>query len=353
MKIRYERPVSHAATWAGRFGVFAFTLFLVSAAMHRFGVLETDFFAAVFVLSGAIAALAFLLAAVGLLRLWMVGAKGGRASAKGMFFSILVLIPVCLTLYRIYTLPQLHDISTDIVNVPDFLEPVDHSMGWLPVIGGSASAYAGQAEAYPEVTGRRYEGAVDRVLEAVYLVAEKSGIRITQAKLPEQAEDNGEEAPAGDDSDSSVIEMASEAIEVADEPIDPDVSLDPDETPASASEETTDQPVASDSPPPPDTLAESDSPEAGEPLPLEGSGEGAVEPVVTVPVEILLQGETRTLLFGFESDVSIRLSEEAETTFVDMRSVSRSGPHDLGANARIIADFLATLDAELLGISVR
>jgi len=59
------------------------------------------------------------------------------------------------------------------------------------------------------------------------------------------------------------------------------------------------------------------------------------------------------MVFGFASDISIRLSEEAETTYVDMRSVSRFGPHDLGSNALIISEFLAALDAELLGISVR
>jgi hypothetical protein len=54
-----------------------------------------------------------------------------------------------------------------------------------------------------------------------------------------------------------------------------------------------------------------------------------------------------------ESDISIRLIEEIETTYVDMRSVSRFGPHDFGIDAEIISRFLTALDAELLGISVR
>lgn len=324
MKIRYERPVSHAATWAWRFGLFALTLLAVAAVMHRFGLLKSDIFATVFILSGALAALALLLAIVGLIRLWMVGAKGGRASAKGMVYSLLVLVPVSIAAYRGYTLPQLHDVSTDTVDVPVFLEPVDHRLVWLPLIGRSDPNYAGQAEAYPQVTGRRYEGAVDRVLEAVYLVAENSGIRITNAKLPEETASNGEATAPEDDASPSEAEVASEATEVAEEPdetIVPDPSGTPDEEGVLGS------------------------------LPLED--EGPIEPVVIVPVQIFLQGETRTLLFGFESDISIRLSEEAETTFVDMRSVSRFGPHDFGANAGFIATFLAALDAELLGISVR
>jgi hypothetical protein len=39
-----------------------------------------------------------------------------------------------------------------------------------------------QLEAYPELTGRRYDGAIDRVLEAVKKVAKLNGIRITRAE---------------------------------------------------------------------------------------------------------------------------------------------------------------------------
>lgn len=343
MKIRYERPVSHAATWAKRFGLFALTLLAVAAAMHRFGALQSDFFATVFVLSGALAALAFLLAIIGLIRLWMVGAKGGRASARGMIYSLVVLVPVCIVAYRGYTLPPLHDISTDTVSVPVFLEPVDHRLVWLPLIGRSDANYAGQAEAYPQVTGRRYEGAVDRVLEAVYLVAESNGIRITDAKLPEETAVNGEGASPDSGAEPSVTELPSEATEVAEEPDEQIVTEDSSETTELVEEP--DGPVVSE-------LSETGG-EAGAIGALSMEGESPIEPVVVVPVQILLQGETRTLVFGFESDISIRLSEEAETTFVDMRSVSRFGPHDLGANARIIAAFLAALDAELLGIAVR
>ncbi len=292
MKIRYDRPVSHAASWARRIGLFALALFIVSALLHRVGIIVSDTFVTLFVLSGGLAALAFLLSAIGLLRLWMVGARGGRASAKGLFFSLLVLVPVGLALYRVYTLPRLHDISTDTADAPAFLKPVGHSAFWLPLVGAGDAGYTGQKEAYPKVTGRRYEGAMDRILEAVRLVAENNRISIINVKMPEIRETGG----------SSIVERRT-----------------PEPGEAIVSDDATDAPVAAD----------------------------AVQP------QIVLQGETRTLVFGFESDVSIRLSEEAETTYVDMRSVSRFGPHDLGSNAQIITDFLAALDAELLGISVR
>ena len=47
----------------------------------------------------------------------------------------------------------------------------------------------------------------------------------------------------------------------------------------------------------------------------------------------------------------IRLREEAETTFVDVRVASPYGQHDLGFSAGIAEEYLKALDAELLGIA--
>ena len=51
--------------------------------------------------------------------------------------------------------------------------------------------------------------------------------------------------------------------------------------------------------------------------------------------------------WGFKDDVAIRIREaEGNTTRVDMRSVSRVGGSDLGANARRISAFLYELDGQ-------
>ncbi len=310
MKIRYDRPVSHAATWSYRFGLFAFALFAISAGLHRFGFMQSDVFTALFLLCTGLAALAFLLACHGMVRLWMVGARGGRASAKACLLSICVLIPAGIVGFRIVTLPQLYEVSTNTEDVPAFLDPVSRPVNWTTDFEApDTQPFAGQVEAYPQVTGRRYEGALDRVLEAVRLVADNSGIRITATKLPDPVvlEPEPSEEDAVDETPSVAI------IEVDD---GDDLPLDPDDENLAGVEET-------------------------------------IEPIIIVPVQVLLQGEARSVITGLASDVSIRLSEEAETTFVDMRSVSRFGPHDLGANAEIITAFLAALDAELVGLSVR
>jgi uncharacterized protein (DUF1499 family) len=57
----------------------------------------------------------------------------------------------------------------------------------------------------------------------------------------------------------------------------------------------------------------------------------------------LLEGEVRTPFLGFVDDVVVRVADDGGSTRVDMRSKSREGLVDGGANARRVQDFLARL----------
>lgn len=72
---------------------------------------------------------------------------------------------------------------------------------------------------------------------------------------------------------------------------------------------------------------------------------------VTEEVETTLEAVAYTPLFGFPSDVAIRLTDEGDTTYVDMRSASRYGDSDLGDNAARIAAFLDRLGADVSGLA--
>lgn len=65
------------------------------------------------------------------------------------------------------------------------------------------------------------------------------------------------------------------------------------------------------------------------------------------PGEITLEAVAYTALLALPSDVAVRLTDEGETTFVDMRSASRFGSNDLGDNARRVVAFLDDLDLEV------
>jgi hypothetical protein len=68
--------------------------------------------------------------------------------------------------------------------------------------------------------------------------------------------------------------------------------------------------------------------------------------------EMTIEAEASSFLLGFPADVSIRLIDEDTSTYVDMRSASRFGPHDFGDNAARIESFLAELDVEIAYLTV-
>jgi len=62
-----------------------------------------------------------------------------------------------------------------------------------------------------------------------------------------------------------------------------------------------------------------------------------------MPAEGRLEATDTTRWFGFKDDVVVRVVSIPEGSRVDVRSVSRIGRSDLGANARRIRGFLAAL----------
>lgn len=303
MEVRYERPYSHASAWSFRLGLFVLLLFVVTALAHRAGTMETPNFVALGLLAAGLAFLALVLGVAGLANLWVYGAKGGRAAFWGMVLAILILLPAGFAAARYFELPRASDISTDRAEVPEFLEEPAASPSWLPAGEGSPPS----PEAYPELTGRRYEGAMDRVLAAVLTVAEAEGIAIRKT--------------------SEGVRLPTPAAET--EP----------ETPEVAVPETLE--------PPPPAPAPDFQPPLPTPAPREGGGVLAAPITPAAPSRAVLQGVVADPVFAIPSDVVIRLIEEAETTRVDMRAATRYGPHDLGLNAWHINSFLEALDAAL------
>lgn len=300
MTVRYVRPVSHSAYAARRIALAALLLFALAALGHRFGPLRTPDFLALLLLSAAIAATAVPLAILGLARLWQKGAEGGMASAKALVYAAVPLAVVATAGLAYWRQPPLYEVSTDLEDAPPFLSNPEYDQDWLagrrPVTVAGRQA---QLEAYPGLTGRRYEGALDRVLQGVEAAAlssrvvllERSGDALLESTEPEEADEG-------------------------------DIAL-------------------------PENV----------PVPLERPGPRPQIDALSAGAEIgpaedvLIQGETSTFLLGLPFDLVIRLREEEETTSVDMRVVSRYGAHDLGLSAQIAEDFLDRLDAELLGIA--
>ncbi|MBY5648600.1 DUF1499 domain-containing protein [Rhizobium leguminosarum] len=300
MAIRYDRPVSSAARSSRLIGAFSLVLALAVMIAHRFGGLVTPYLVLLLIVAAGCALLAAMLAAIGLRSLWMTGAEGGLAALAALIYAAFPLALGAYATERYLTLPDIYDVSTDTVSAPDWLSYPYFDQIWLKrKVQVTPEDREKQLAAYPELTGRRYEGALDRVLEAVRKVAKMSGMTISES--------SGDTEPGRDPEDRPVK-----------------------------------------SPQPDDAVA--DAPDAI-PVPTPRPYDDDVAKLIRGVNGVTLQGTTRTLILGLRFDFIIRLREEAETTFVDIRVASRYGQHDLGFSAEIAGDYLKALDAELLGIA--
>ncbi|MDK1384648.1 DUF1499 domain-containing protein [Sinorhizobium sp. 8-89] len=300
MIVRYERPYSHAAHWARRLARIAFAIFALSLLAHRFGPLTTPHFLALALLSGAFALVGVVLATIGLARLWQVAAVGGIASLSALVYAAAPLGFLGFGAVQYLRRPTIYDVTTDAVTPPPWIRVPAAERSWLarnPTV--TPQDREAQIVAYPGLTGRRYDGALDRVFQGVRKVVGETRIATT-AEL-------GVENARADFEDLAVRPGAGV-----------DTNGEPDVIPVPAAR------------PAPD---------------IDGALPGRLSS------DIVLQGEWRTLIVGFRFDVLIRLREEAETTFVDLRVASRYGAHDLGMGAAFAEEFLRALDAELLGIA--
>lgn len=254
MTVMFERRSSLAAIWARRLAIFSAVLLASATAGHRFAFFDT---VPLFWLLGIVAGLAFgsmLLAAIGFLRLWEHGDRGGRAATRAVLIALAVLVPFAIGAYWLFTLPRLTDVSTDVVDPPAFsIAAAGRPVGMNPIGVIPPEAAELQLAHYPSVTGRRYPLAVDRMLDIAATVVRDLGWEI--------------------------VRMPRMELEVS---------------------------------------------------------------------EATLEAVARSPVFGFVSDVAIRIADEGETSYVDIRSVSRYGIHDLGDNAAKIERFFGGIEAEIL-----
>lgn len=302
MTIRFDRPVSKAAHRARLFAAFSLILSVLALLDHRFGPLETPYLVLFLSFSALLALASVVMAFVGLTHLWNDGAVAGRAAMGAVIFAALPLALVGFAAFRYETLPKLYDVSSDTANPPAWLEAPPTEALWLSRDDVTPATREAQTTAYPGLTGRRYEGAMDRVLLAVRKVARQRGITFTKADGADVRDPTIDDLPMKRQHAGPIVEAPSIGPVPARRP---DRSLDND-------------PIAS---------------------------------LIAHNTDVTLQGEARSKLLGLRFDVIIRLHEEETTTLVDIRVASRYGAHDLGFSDALAESYLQALDVELLGIA--
>ncbi len=167
---------------------FSLVLLIVAGVGHRYGLVETVAYFWILALVGGLALLALGLAASGFRRLWVYGEKAGKASLAAVVLAAVVLASYVAGAYFVVRYPVLNDVSTDLVEPPQFVLAPGRRNGAMNAIEPIMhEAAALQAQHYPDVSGRRYDASMSRVMNAAAAVIAARGWT-PYARLPLEAE---------------------------------------------------------------------------------------------------------------------------------------------------------------------
>ena len=321
---RVDRPLSQAALWSRRLAVFCVPYLLIVILGHRFGAVDTisTFWLlglAIFLLLGSIIA-----GMVGFYELWTYGSKGGLNSTRGMMLAMLLLLPFLYFAGKALTLPQLYDISTDLDEPPAYDSVLDDRIEAMnPIVDPVDIQKSMQIKAYPRVVARRYPLDTGQVFrEVVGLISDRDWTILTVESEPGQAAIDAEGSALVA---KPVVDSQGNPLRIA--------------VPAPRPFHTPRLPGDADG-------GAGTELEAVLVSPIDRDSENEIE----IPDERYVEAVATSFLFGFESDIVVRLVEEEDGTLVDMRSSSRWGANDLGSNAARIISFLSDLDESLQGL---
>ncbi|MEL6784387.1 MAG: DUF1499 domain-containing protein [Pseudomonadota bacterium] len=322
--VEQSRETSRAAQWCQRLAVFAIPYLAIVVLGHRFGAIDTQSTFWLLGLGVLILLVALMTGVRGLYELWTYGNQGGIRSARGIALSLILLLPFIWFGAKAFTLPPLYDVSTDLEDPPEFDTALDdRASATNPIEPFNDVTRDLQLIHYPQIAARRYPLGVARVFRTVVLtIREQNWTVLTanteQGQAPIDEEGSGLVAKPTTDGNGVPLRPATPARR----PIQISPAAEDEDIPAFDAIQVS-----------PTGRSGGDDEEENE-----NAEERYVEAVAT------------TLIFGFESDVVVRLVEEEDGTLVDMRSTSRFGPHDLGSNAARIVSFMQELDTVLQGL---
>jgi uncharacterized protein (DUF1499 family) len=184
-----DEPMSPLAIWSARLAWFALAVAVLSIIIVRSGLLEIAPAIATFGAALVFAAAAILLALASFVAIWRSGAPGlGRAVGAMLLGVALLAYPAYLGL-RASKLPEINDITTDLVNPPRFdvlsrLRPPDR-------IDYPARFAELQRKAYPDVAPLQVDLPVRAAYDTALKVIGKRKWLVVDARPPAGARRDG------------------------------------------------------------------------------------------------------------------------------------------------------------------
>lgn len=159
---------------------------LVLTALGQHVALFPDFAVLSLITTGiALALIGFTFGLIALIAIWNNGELGAGSSILAMVYSLPGVALFAVSMHALTVYPQLNDISTDLLSPPEFLVLED---GVERIETATAEQRDTQLAAYPDITSRLFPVPIERVFEAVHILADKHGWRIVRQTIPTELE---------------------------------------------------------------------------------------------------------------------------------------------------------------------
>jgi hypothetical protein len=184
------QPPSFLAMWTSRLAVFAALAAIVTAVLHRTLLLPTPVAITLAIAAIAGALLALVMAIVAGLDIWVTGRQGAARVLCGSVVALgLLAVPAGAWVVSL-SWPQINDVSTDVVEPPDFTEAKDERAAAANSVTYPGESFAKiQRVSYPDlktlVLPRSADDAYELVLQALSKLKYK-----TTLELPPEVEEN-------------------------------------------------------------------------------------------------------------------------------------------------------------------
>jgi hypothetical protein len=149
-----EEPWSVAALWSRRLGLFALTMGVMAVTLARSGMVDATAALAVFGVAVVVACLALLLGGAGAVVIWRTGRRGAGSIVGGALLVFLLLGYPAWLVVQAVQLPPLTDISTDLLDPPEFARSSRALAAREQIFHGQIPQAAREAQrrAYPGVS---------------------------------------------------------------------------------------------------------------------------------------------------------------------------------------------------------
>ncbi len=184
------RPPSFLAMWTSRIAIFAAMAAVVTAGLHRLSLLQTPVALTIAYILIVAAALAFVMALVAGLDIWVTGRPGAARVFCGAIVALGILaVPAGVWVISLRH-PEINDITTDFTEPPEFAEAKDErGPSANPVDYPGETLAALQGKYYPDLKSLVIPRTTEEAFELVLQALSKLKLKTTLEVPPEDEDD--------------------------------------------------------------------------------------------------------------------------------------------------------------------